>query len=267
MDKSRDYMPVLPGSSALGLASPKTLAEAIASEIIKKIYSGELAPGEAIRIEPLAEALGTSTQPVRQALQLVEPLGLIKTRPRRGAVVRKISLQDAESTYEARLLIEPELLRGSLRNFPKSSSETKAKSELQRLVQHIKDGDLLGWRRAHMNFHWALYESSRSPWLLHAAQGPFGNAERYRLLATPSWNSAEAHALLLDACSRGEGNVETAIQKLREHLTTTLASVRVQLADETPSPDDTATRISYDVQIIPTFIESSRQSQNYTKDN
>jgi DNA-binding GntR family transcriptional regulator len=222
----------------LGFSDPESLPEAIASEIIKQIYAGELRPGENVRLEPIAASLGTSMQPVRQALQLVESLALITIRPRFGATVREVTLEDAESTYQARLIIEPALLKLALPSFPGSEYEERARSSLHQMIEAKRAGDLLTARQAHMRFHWALYESADAPWLLHAAQAPFGNAERYRIAASPPWDSAKAHTDLLGACSKGAKNSSQAVKKLREHFNMTLTCVRDQFAGSSAAPNN-----------------------------
>lgn len=223
--------------TTLGLRDPQSLPEAIASEIIERIYKGEIKSGEQLRLGPLARSVGTSMMPVRHALHLLESLGVVVVRPRRGTYVREVTRQDAESTYQARLVIEPALLELALPNFPGSAAAGVAEAALDELIKSRDEGDLLAWREAHRRFHWSLYLASGSDWLLHAARGPFGNSERYRLAAGPSANSSDSHSQLFNACLAGAKGEARALQLLRKHLSATLEAVRPILVD---APTDTS---------------------------
>jgi DNA-binding GntR family transcriptional regulator len=71
------------------------------------ILTGALAPGERLRAEALAQRLGTSRTPVREALQSLEAEGLVAIEPHRGAVVRPFDAAGLVELYELRAVIEP----------------------------------------------------------------------------------------------------------------------------------------------------------------
>ena len=88
-----------------------TMAEAALAELRDSILSGELAPGAPLRLEELAERLGMSISPVREAVRRLESLGLAVHVPHRGARVSELALDDLRDTYEVRLVLEPLAVR------------------------------------------------------------------------------------------------------------------------------------------------------------
>src|SRR5262245_5813199 len=89
----------------------RTLAERAFSALHAGIVSGELAPGKRLRIDELADALQVSHLPIREAIRQLESRGLVQHTPHRGARVTELSLDDLRQLYDARLLIEPEVIR------------------------------------------------------------------------------------------------------------------------------------------------------------
>lgn len=70
------------------------------------ILSHLFRPGERLRIEDIAEKLGVSLTPVRQAIQRLSNEGLIEIHPRSGTYVAKLSAEDIEETFDIRCALE-----------------------------------------------------------------------------------------------------------------------------------------------------------------
>ena len=75
------------------------------------ILSGEIAPGEWLRQEDLAERFGVSPTPVREGLRRLEAEGLVEYIPHRGVKVVAYTLHDAQEYYVLRAMLEPYVLR------------------------------------------------------------------------------------------------------------------------------------------------------------
>lgn len=80
------------------------------SMIKKAISDARYAPGDFLRESRIAEDLGVSRTPVREAIRRLEAEGWLEVLPNRGARVRRWSTRDVEEIFEARLLIEPYLV-------------------------------------------------------------------------------------------------------------------------------------------------------------
>src|SRR5512139_3404364 len=70
------------------------LADEVVAHLRDRIMSGELRPGERIRLEDVAEQLGVSITPVREALLTLRGYDMVELQPRRGYVVAPLSRQD-----------------------------------------------------------------------------------------------------------------------------------------------------------------------------
>lgn len=84
----------------------KTLKEQIVDSIKEAIAVGELKPGEKICETKLAEDLGISRTPLREAIQILESEGFLRVMPRRGAVVSDFSQKDIKDIYEIKAALE-----------------------------------------------------------------------------------------------------------------------------------------------------------------
>jgi len=79
-----------------------SLPEQVAGVIRHAILNGALAPGDKIVEEQLAETLGVSRVPIREAIRQLQQQGILNVRPRRGAYVRELSVKTAEDTLWVR---------------------------------------------------------------------------------------------------------------------------------------------------------------------
>jgi len=84
---------------------------AVLDAIKRAILAGELRPGQSLVEAELAQRLGVSKTPVREALKTLAGAGLVTMSPYRGATVRAIDADTARSIYDMRLLLEPEAVR------------------------------------------------------------------------------------------------------------------------------------------------------------
>src|SRR6266699_5995564 len=114
---STPHAPVPNASAMLGPAFLTGAAGALPSrtiavlEAIKHaILAGELKPGQPLVETDLAEVLGVSKTPVREALKTLAGAGLVTMNPYKGAAVRIVDDEQARHVYDARLLLEPEAL-------------------------------------------------------------------------------------------------------------------------------------------------------------
>ncbi|WP_439678429.1 GntR family transcriptional regulator [Embleya sp. MST-111070] len=84
---------------ARGDSKRQQLSEEVASYVRELIISGEVRPGEFLRMEPIAEAVGVSNTPVREGLVALSSEGFIELVPRRGFIVSPFSQQDVRDLF------------------------------------------------------------------------------------------------------------------------------------------------------------------------
>src|SRR5215510_8322194 len=89
------------------VADPVSRTDLIHDELRSAILRGDLRPGTPLVERELAERLGVSKTPVREALKILAQRGLVTLSTFKGAQVREVDAPLARSIYEVRLLLEP----------------------------------------------------------------------------------------------------------------------------------------------------------------
>lgn len=171
---------------------------------------GSIQPGTWVRQDEVADKLGVSKIPVREALQRLAALGLVRFETNRGAIVPELSAAEARENYTLRRAIEVQLLRQAL---PQMSIVDLAEAEVA--LSSTASVTESNWR-----FHRALYQASG--WqrglamveILHAAVAP------YVVLYTEGLGGAadsdNEHIALLAACR--DSDIDAAEEQLLVHL-------------------------------------------------
>lgn len=197
-----------------------TMAERAAAQLHQAIVSGEVPAGAHLRLVDLAERLGMSPMPVREAVRRLESLGLVEVHPHRGAFVRTLSKEDFDDTMETRLLLERAAVEKAAAAFTEEAAE-KAEYWLKRYVALAQAGMVVEAREAHTEAHFSIYRASRSKWLMHAIEAVWRNSERYRFTDASGRDEDEVsgheHSPILEACRAGDP--QAAGDALVEHLT------------------------------------------------
>jgi DNA-binding GntR family transcriptional regulator len=109
-----------------------SLREQIEQQVRNAILRGSLSPGEHLVETTIAEQLGVSRAPVREALSALEREGVILYVPRKGYFVIDFTPKDIEEIYSLRLMLEIGALRRSIHRFSNS-----AINELQQIVDDL----------------------------------------------------------------------------------------------------------------------------------
>jgi DNA-binding GntR family transcriptional regulator len=192
--------------ASLRTVATNSLVDQVTTEIRRSISVGSLPPGEQFSVTTLAEQLGVSHIPVREALRRLESEGLVTMRPARRAIVRPMSRRDVDGIYRLRKMIEPTLAR---LNCELLTAEDRAK--LQELLAFCgkEDGGLEDGIMAHEDFHRQLITPAASEWDLRILAQVWNANRRYtRLLFDPADREARErlgrkHHQLLSAAKSG----------------------------------------------------------------
>lgn len=126
-------------------------------EIIREdILSGRLKPNERLVVADLAGRLGTSTNPIREALQMLRGEGFVMFSPNRGARVRPIDHEFVRNIYEISALIEPALTRWFVGMV--TDAEIAELERLQRLIEDNNFVDPVLHSGLDVQFHSVVYQ-------------------------------------------------------------------------------------------------------------
>ena len=116
----------------------------------EQILTGKFGVGMRLKTEELAEALGISRMPVRDALQQLHSEGLVEIRPNRGAIVTRLSANEILEMFEIRATLEGLAARHACVNF---GSDDLYQLERMRDEMHRSTDDLDLWLKLHDKFH------------------------------------------------------------------------------------------------------------------
>lgn len=124
--------------------------------IREDILSGRLRPNERLVVADLAERLGTSTNPVREALQMLRGEGFVVFSPNRGARVRPIDHDFVRNIYEISALIEPALTRWFVGMA--TDADIAELERIQRLIEENNFVDAVLHSGLDVQFHTVVYQ-------------------------------------------------------------------------------------------------------------
>ena len=197
----------------------QTLAGMTLDAIRERILSGAYPEGDPLRQDAIAEELGVSRIPIREALRQLEAEGLVVFNPHRGAVVSSLSLDEIDEIFALRAEIETALLR---RAIPRLDAESVARADevLDRYERALRIQDVLAYGELNWQFHSTLYDPADRPVTLGIVQRLHQQADRYlrmQLALTHGEHRAnEEHRAILDAARAHDGRRGAAL--LRAHI-------------------------------------------------
>jgi len=200
---------------------PPTAQEAVLAEMRRAIVSGELKPGEPIRQEALAERLGVSRVPVREALKILQGEGQVEYQPHRGYSVTRLDLDDLREVYRIRQLLETEAARISVPAL--SDAEIKALSEAARDVDLAGDiEDYVVMSEANRRFHFLLVEGAGMNRLTHLVRILWDATDVYRSFYYTDVSNryrvrAEHAGIVQAAAARDTERVVALLDEHRQH--------------------------------------------------
>jgi len=140
---------------------PRTLVDMVIDEIVAAAASSRILPGDRIVEAELAQGLGISRVPVREALRILESQGLVVNEPYKGIRLRTVTQERIDHLIEARVALETAAATRAI------MAGRNGEQEVQILHHHINElelmrarGDAYGLAKADTAFHRALCQFS-----------------------------------------------------------------------------------------------------------
>ncbi|CAB4868822.1 unannotated protein [freshwater metagenome] len=225
------------GAMATGIRTligeqPPTLTEWADQRLRASILGGDFGPGDTLVISTLAEQLGLSATPLREALRKLASEGLVVLQSHGSARVAEVDLHEANEIYELRLILEPTALERAVAagdaDYRKRISTAWKALTTQRVAP----------TSAHAAFHRALLSNCDSAWLLRLSTMLSDRSGLMLTVGLPNrpanYNTAKAHRTLMELAIAGDA--AGAAHELRQHLTRTLAALHLVLSDPSDQP-------------------------------
>lgn len=179
---------------------PNSIRDAAYKHLRQAILSGVLLPGKRISEPALAEQLGLSRTPIREALQYLAKEGLVDIIPHKGARVRRLSLQEIKEVYQVRAVLEAEGARlAALYATPQQLMHIES---LLETLHQIDPQDFSGQRQADMAFHAAFVAAGHNKTLeqlFNDLQASLSLLRNYTSNLSQSPDTRQQHQNILEA--------------------------------------------------------------------
>jgi DNA-binding GntR family transcriptional regulator len=170
----------LSGPSRIDEEKPEGLQNYVYRRISRAIVSGKLPPGERLSPARLADELGVSHIPVREALAALQASGHVDHIPRVGFFVADLSLDDLVDIYRWRELLEDEAHRVAVPQL--TEADLALMRDLnKRMLRAVRGGDNAEFVSLNRAFHFVPFERVGSPHLLRFLTNLWDAAARYQV--------------------------------------------------------------------------------------
>lgn len=203
------------GRRALGRT---ILREQVRDVLLERIVSGEYAPGSRLVETRIADELGVSQAPVREALRDLEQLGLVVHESFRGCSVRDVSAAELLEAYPVRAALEGLAARLAAQRIEDDDLDRLAEL-IEAMRQATADNDASAETRADAEFHATIVRAANNTVLRHQWEQLLPHARTFISLALPASANgglAERHQPILDALRRRDPQLVEAA--MHEHL-------------------------------------------------
>lgn len=195
----------------------------VAEQLRAEIVGGRLRPGSPLRQEAIADKLGVSRMPVRDALSQLQAEGLVDWLPNRGAFVSSMSIDECVEIFDLRVMLECDALERAVPHHTDRSLR-----ELRYIQSELEAAqDRESWAAGDRRFHECLYGPCARPRTLEIISALRNRVERFYLAALApddhrsGWRAE--HREVVGAVAHGDG--ATACEALHRHLRNTQAIV------------------------------------------
>ncbi|MCR4430212.1 MAG: GntR family transcriptional regulator [Tepidanaerobacteraceae bacterium] len=205
--------------SSVKLDNYKPLRDVVFGAIREAIIAGELKPGERLMEVQLAEEMGVSRTPVREAIRKLELEGLVVMIPRKGAYVAGLSLKEAADVFEIRESLEGLAAALAAERITDEELETMEKI-LSSIQKAVEEGDVDTIIKKDAEFHQILFAATRNDRLAQIINNLKEQIDRFRVqsFTNPARikNILQEHRGIVNAIK--DRNADMAEKLTREHI-------------------------------------------------
>lgn len=206
-------------AQTLGLLKNNSLPSLVQEELETMLRKGKFSPGDALREATLAQQLGVSRGPIREAFRSLEEKGLVTVEKNRGVFVRIISVKEADEIYEVRTALE-NLIVTRLCQMPDVLLNSDVPNLLVKSKKLAMKGDVGGCHALNIQFHERLAELAGNETLLNTYRKLVNELSLFRHQAHASepnasslLQSAADHQALFDAITKSQKKQALAVLK------------------------------------------------------
>lgn len=197
------------------IEGPRSTVDHVADRIREAVLSGHLAPGTRLKENQLAEQLGVSRIPIREALSRLEAEGFIKRVPYRGAMVARLTAEQVKESFMLRSLLE-----GHAAKLAAPKLSRKEVGKLRRLITQIDECARNGHEEKlpalHRVFHSTIYSQCGSAKLISWIEELYSQFPKKWTRTLRLTEPVNEYARIVDAIEAKDADL--AGQLMSEHL-------------------------------------------------
>lgn len=212
------------------IAEAATPQQVASHYLREQILSGAFPVGTRIKTEEIANSLGVSRMPVRDALQQLHSEGLVVIRPNRGAIVTKLTADEIQEMFDIRAALEALAARHACNNL---TSENFA--QLESVLEQMHDActDIQRWIDLHEQFHEIFAQAANKRRLMAHIRNARRAVLPYVRMYVTAYKHMEMpraeHEMLIVIARRG--NPALLEEAMRDHILTASQGVAQFLRD------------------------------------
>jgi DNA-binding GntR family transcriptional regulator len=169
---------------------PTLLTDQVYAVLHEAIISGELPAGSRLRVRDLAEQVGTSVMPVREAIRRLEEAGLAEREPHKGAVVKGLTLEELVHVYDVRRLLEGEAARLGTERITADDCE-RMQAAYDSMVTAISERRVVDYLDHDEALLTILYTASGNPVLVNMIRTLWQHCRAYKIVGAQGTLDAE----------------------------------------------------------------------------
>lgn len=218
----------------------ETLNDRAYVSLKRSLISGQFSPGQVLVIRKLADTLGISTTPIREALQRLVAERILEVKHNRSIAVPQLSLGAFRELVRIRCAVEGLATELAARHLAKAELAV-LKEALAGMDAAIGSGDGARYLALNEQFHFAIYGAARAPILLDIIQDLWGRVGPYMhfLMETDAYvpQSNAFHRRIVKAIGRGDGAAAAGFVK--DDITTAADALIPRLSLDQPAMEAT----------------------------
>ena len=214
----------------LKMDSYQPLRDVIFETLRKAIVSGDIKPGERLMEVSLADQMGVSRTPVREAIRRLEAEGLVTMTPRKGTHVSELSVKDIMDVLEVRTVLDK--LATDLAAKRMQPAQLKSlESVHKQYISCVERENMEGAVKKDVEFHDLIYAASGNPRLVAVAGSLREHIYRFRVIymsgSLIAENVLNEHEEILTALKEAQNNIASnlAEKHIRNQMETIIKTV------------------------------------------
>lgn len=190
-----------------------TLWDQVYGQLRDALFAGRYEPGGRMVLRDLAESLGTSITPVRDAVARLVANGVLEIGPRNIAVVPDVDAATLKQLIVVRTELEGRAAREAAGNADPAAVDA-LRAQLTTMRQRIAGGELGAYLDLHRQFHFGIYALARMPILYELIEGVWLRCGPLLSFVVPDYVSllkgTDHHLKLIDALDRRDADTAEA---------------------------------------------------------